>query len=113
AGVVIDTTNLNITIGQSLNGTGPLTKLGSGSLTLSGVNNYAGTTTVADGTLTLTTGTLTGGGGLVVSNGATLGLTNIGSSMSVSSLTTGTSMTNTLQFTFPSGNPGSASIVGG
>src|SRR6267378_1438532 len=50
-GAIIDTTNLNITIGQNLGGTGPLTKLGTGTLTLSGANTYTGTTTVSNGTL--------------------------------------------------------------
>jgi len=50
-GAIIDTTNLNITIGQKLGGPGPLTKIGTGILTLTGVNSYAGTTTVSNGTL--------------------------------------------------------------
>ncbi|HXI69516.1 MAG TPA: autotransporter-associated beta strand repeat-containing protein, partial [Verrucomicrobiae bacterium] len=49
-GAIIDTTNLNITIGQNLGGPGPLTKIGTGILTLTGVNSYAGTTTVSNGT---------------------------------------------------------------
>lgn len=50
-GAIIDTTNFNITVGQSLGGVGALTKLGSGALTLSGNNTYAGTTVISNGTL--------------------------------------------------------------
>jgi autotransporter-associated beta strand protein/T5SS/PEP-CTERM-associated repeat protein len=61
-GAVVDTTNLNITIGQSLvhstvagdNATdGGLTKLGSATLTLSGTNTYTGNTVIKAGTLEL------------------------------------------------------------
>jgi autotransporter-associated beta strand protein len=50
-------------------------KVGTGTLTLSGANSYAGLTAVKQGRLLVNQG-LTGGGGFVVSNNATLGLTN-------------------------------------
>jgi len=50
-GALIDTTNFNVTIAQNLSGSGALTKLGSGALTLSGTNGYAGGTIVSNGTL--------------------------------------------------------------
>ena len=50
-GALIDTTNFNIAIAQNLFGVGALTKLGSGTLTLSGTNSYAGATVVSNGTL--------------------------------------------------------------
>ena len=61
---VIDTQNHLVTIGQNLvteapNGTsdGGLTKLGSGTLTLTGTNTYMGPTVVSAGTLAITAGT--------------------------------------------------------
>ena len=76
-GAIIDTTNFNITIAQSLSdggGGGGLTKIGNGTLTLSGANNYAGPTVVREGTLTLDATPFPFYGSLTVSNGAALGL---------------------------------------
>ena len=59
-------------------GFGGFEKIGTGSLTLSGANTYAGITTVSAGTLTVTNGAALGavgaGNGTVVANGATLAL---------------------------------------
>lgn len=73
-GAVIDSDAHTITIAQNLldgGGGGGLTKLGAGTLTLSGANTYAGPTTVSNGTL-LVTGAL-GAGAVSVESGATLG----------------------------------------
>ncbi|MGC3958379.1 MAG: sulfatase-like hydrolase/transferase [Verrucomicrobiota bacterium] len=69
-GAIIDTTNFNITIAQNLQaaGSGGLTKLGSGTLTLSGNNTYSGTTIVSNGTL-LISGQLNGSGAVNVAGG--------------------------------------------
>lgn len=112
-GAIIDTTNFDVAIGQALGGTGGLKKLGTGSLALTGSSSYTGSTIVSNGTLVLTTSSLNGGGSLSVADGATLSVTNGGGSMSVSSLTVGAAAASTLQFNFPAGNAGSASIVAG
>jgi outer membrane autotransporter protein len=52
-GATFDTQDNSATIGTPLVGLGGLTKLGSGTLTLSGVNNYTGQTLVREGTLQL------------------------------------------------------------
>jgi autotransporter-associated beta strand protein len=50
-GAVIDSHGYNITILQGLNGSGGLTKLGSGALYLFGTNTYTGTTFISGGML--------------------------------------------------------------
>lgn len=53
AGGVIDTNSFSTAINVAITGTGGLTKAGEGTLTLSGLNTYAGNTTVTGGTLRL------------------------------------------------------------
>lgn len=91
-GAVIDTTNLNVTIGESLPGAGGLTKLGTGTLTLTGNNTYSGGTVVSNGDLAVTTAS-TGGGGYTVEDGAELDVkvTSANTSLASSSLTLGLS----------------------
>lgn len=55
-GAVIDSNGFDVSIGQTLLAAGGgLTKLGAGSLTLSGTNTYSGTTTISGGRLVATT----------------------------------------------------------
>jgi autotransporter-associated beta strand protein len=63
----------------SLSGSGTLTKVGPGRLTLSGANTYSGMTTVSGGTLLVnnTSGSGTGVGSVQVASGGTLGGTGI------------------------------------
>ncbi len=74
----IDTQGFNSTIAQGMTGAGMLTKLGSGTLTLNGVNSYAGGTQISAGTVIVGDGTsasaaLSGGGAVTVASGAALG----------------------------------------
>lgn len=83
---VIDIQNASLTTGGNDTNTeyagtiigngGDLTKIGTGTFTLSGNNTYTGDTTVSDGTLRLTsnTGLGTTAGGTLVNSGATLEL---------------------------------------
>lgn len=74
----IDTQGFSSTVAQNITGAGALTKLGSGTLTLNGANNYAGGTNVNAGTVVVGDGTgaaaaLSGGGPIAVAAGAMLG----------------------------------------
>ncbi len=50
-GANVSSNGFDVTIAQNLQGSGALTKLGTGSLTLAGSNGYSGATTVTGGTL--------------------------------------------------------------
>lgn len=113
-GVTLDTQGYSVTIPQALvdNGGGTLAKIGSGTLTLTGANGYAGTTAVNAGTLATTTAS-SGGGAYAVANGSTLNVQVVGSLNSylgMSSLSFDSSAT-TLGINLNSfGNPGTAPI---
>ena len=49
----IDTATFSTTISSAIGGTGSFTKQGTGTLALTGANNYSGDTTLTDGTLTI------------------------------------------------------------
>ncbi|HEX3628311.1 MAG TPA: autotransporter-associated beta strand repeat-containing protein [Verrucomicrobiae bacterium] len=115
-GATIDSQNFNITIGEELDDAGGgLTKIGSGTLTLSNPNNnYSGDTVVNAGALIVGTGS-GANGNYVVANNAALGvaLTTANGQLNQSSLTLGAG--SALDFNLDSfGNPSSAALnVGG
>ena len=81
----IDTNGNSVVFNSGLSGTGGLTKLGAGLLTLNAANSYLGTTTVSSGTLQLGSGYASAlPGGAVTANGGFLDLN--GNSVTVSSL---------------------------
>ncbi|HET7873016.1 MAG TPA: autotransporter-associated beta strand repeat-containing protein, partial [Terriglobales bacterium] len=86
-GAIVDTTNLNITIGQALvhstipgdrSTDGGLFKKGSGVLTLTGVNTYTGPTLVSNGALTVgSNGSISDSSLISVSSGAVLNVSAV------------------------------------
>ncbi|MDQ0033670.1 outer membrane autotransporter protein [Variovorax boronicumulans] len=82
---VIDTGSFGATLSGNISGGGFITKIGSGTLTLSGANSYTGATDVAAGTLKAgANGTFSAASAHRVRNGATLDLA--GFSQTVASL---------------------------
>ena len=75
AAVVFDQST-NGTYAGNMSGSGTLAKLGAGTLTLSGSNNYGGGTTVTDGTLQLGVGGVAGIDRALTVNGGTFDLNN-------------------------------------
>jgi outer membrane autotransporter protein len=64
--------NTSTTFSGAMSGTGGLTKIGSGTLTLSGINSYQGGTALNAGTLAVGSSTALGTGALTFANGTTL-----------------------------------------
>ena len=70
-GALIDTNAFNVTVAQSFSGTGSITKLGAGQLTLTGSSSYTGHTHVSGGVLAVgAAGSLNSTSGITV-NGST------------------------------------------
>jgi outer membrane autotransporter protein len=74
-GGTFDTNGNNVNLATPITGTGGLTKAGAGTLTLNGVNTYAGGTTINAGTLQLGSGAALPVGGALTING---GLFSVG-----------------------------------
>ncbi|HEY9510753.1 MAG TPA: autotransporter-associated beta strand repeat-containing protein, partial [Verrucomicrobiae bacterium] len=99
-GLTIDTTNASVTVPQALlaSGSGGLTKLGTGTLILTGANTYSGSTIVNEGKLVLGENHAATGG-IVVNANATLAFrqTSITNRASVSSVTIGSGADSALE----------------
>ncbi|MCP5127842.1 MAG: autotransporter-associated beta strand repeat-containing protein [Gammaproteobacteria bacterium] len=64
------------TLSGDLSGSGGFSKIGAGTLTLSGTNIYSGDTTIATGALNIATDSNLGNGALLLGAGATLGISD-------------------------------------
>ena len=85
--LVIGGLNSNTTFGGAIIDAVGITKVGTGTLTLTGANTYTGNTTVSNGELIVST-VFAGAGNFVITNGATLGITNLSATSAlVSNLT--------------------------
>ncbi len=72
----VDATGGNISLSGVLSGSGGLTKVGAGMLTVSGSNQYSGATTVSGGTLQIgPSGSISAASAISVSNSSTLAVT--------------------------------------
>ncbi|MCB8823364.1 autotransporter-associated beta strand repeat-containing protein, partial [Microvirga rosea] len=68
--LTVGSNNLNTTVSGTINGVGGLlTKVGTGTLTLSGTNTYSGGTSVLTGTLEIQNGAALGSGGVTLNGG--------------------------------------------
>lgn len=93
-----DTGGQNVTFATGLGSSGgTLTKLGSGTLTLSGTSSYSGLTTVSVGSLVFQ-GSKTGSGNITVADSAALGVTATGTPVTPTTLTVGSGGGATLEF---------------
>jgi autotransporter-associated beta strand protein len=112
-GVTIDTAGLDVTIAAPLyDAGGTLTKIGSGTLTLSGQNSYSGATTVSAGTLATTTENYAQGNYSVADNaGFSVILKATGEQFSPANLSLGTSAGASIGFDIGAvGNPSVAPL---
>jgi fibronectin-binding autotransporter adhesin len=92
-----DTAGQNVTLTNTLASTGgTLTKLGAGTLTISGANTYSGLTTVSAGKLQIQGSA--GNGNITVANSAALGTFEGGAQITPGTLTVGTSAGAILEF---------------
>jgi fibronectin-binding autotransporter adhesin len=98
-----------------INGSGTIVQMGPGTVTLTGPNSsFNGTVTVAAGTLRLQSGSVGTGASIAVNDGATLsmfGLSPTSTSLTVATLTLGTSMGSTLGIELAGAGPTAPAIA--
>ncbi|MFN7138513.1 MAG: autotransporter-associated beta strand repeat-containing protein [Limisphaerales bacterium] len=128
-GLTINAT-ADVTIGQSLSGSGALTKTGGGKVTFTGANTYSGSTTISAGTLALGSGGSLGNTpGITIANGTTFDVSAVtfalGSGKTIArnatsgvgningSLTLGSGSSISLQLNSANGSVGTLNIAGG
>jgi len=89
-GAILDTAGNDVTVNCSLiaAGSGGLTKLGAGTLTLTGTNTYTGATTVNEGTLVISSPTLAAASTVIINANAVLKL-DFAETITVAGLTIG------------------------
>jgi autotransporter-associated beta strand protein len=108
--IAVTNAGSTLTLSGAFSGTGNLTKSGAGTLYLTGAQSGTGLTTVAAGTLRYNPGTL--GGGVSVSNGATLAVNSGtgGTTLTLPTLALGDS-TSTLRFDLNTASVPSSPLV--
>jgi autotransporter-associated beta strand protein len=114
-GAVINTEGNNVTITQALaNGGGGLSKLGAGTLTLTGNLTYAGPTVISNGTLMVNASSAFGSSSCTVAGGAAFGVTlnSFNGCLSVPSFTVAAGGGLDLNFALAGGQPTAPLHVG-
>jgi YVTN family beta-propeller protein/autotransporter-associated beta strand protein len=94
-GATFDTNGNNVTLASTLLGIGGLTKIGSGTLTLSGNNSYSGGTTINAGTLAVGSNSALGTGALTFASGTALQAAANGLSLANAMILNGTDTVDT------------------
>lgn len=91
-GTLVFNSNAMTNFGGAISGTGAVTKLDVGILTLTGTNNYTGATNVIGGTLLINDGAL-GSGAVTINTAATLVFNNTGTSTVANAISGGGALT--------------------
>ncbi|MCE9631554.1 MAG: autotransporter-associated beta strand repeat-containing protein [Planctomycetia bacterium] len=88
-GALFDTNAFNVTVAQAFSGTGGLTKLGAGTLTLTGSSTYSGQTRVSSGVLALGAANAVSNQSNLLVNGGSFDLATFNDTVGTVTLTSG------------------------